>query len=512
MIPNGKWDIREFASQLSRKETGRWIGQHTAMLVVHGIGNQVPLGTLDSLSRTLLETLQELTGEELCLQHQFEKLSDGDIWFNNYIRIKRKKDLGNPEAFHLDLYEYYWAACTQDTASLDQIRLWIRDTVKQARRFYNENGDLLRKTSSTSAFIGSSGKLNWFKYSSMLFLVGQVIPSIMWLASWLPRIARLIPVVGSFLSSALSSALKNSSYSFANVIGDIVVYNTTDPKSNHFKVRRQVLAGAVTCLRRLVEPEEDQPHGPYGRVLLAGHSLGSQIAFDALNRLNHLITQNDLRGINSDGTYTEPSNGFSRITDVLGGFITFGSPLDKIAFFIREQSEKYEYIKIQMLRNYHCFKQRSMPIIPTPKFMLDPAIPRLFDDIRWINYHDKHDPVSGKLDFYEKLVNVHCDFRGNKFSFSHGWYWNSKNMFTDIIENFLLPDGMLRHNYTAPFESHAVDRIEVPRPEKKKDDPDRQWFDTKVSLPRKRWLTWSRLKANRGAVQPMVGEQITKIR
>ncbi len=472
MTPNGKWDIHEFTSALQRSET-RWITQNTAILITHGIGNQAPLATLDAFARTLVETFADITGEEIYLEHRFER-SENDIFFNNFIRIRREKDRGDHLAFHLDLYEYYWAPQAHDHASLDQVRIWIRDTVKQGRSFYEENGRLLRKTSSTSAFIGQSGKLNWFKYSSMLFVVGQVIPAIMWVANLLPKIAKAIPFAGSFISSALSSALKNSSYNFTNVIGDIVVYNTLDPKSEYYKIRKDILTGGVACLRKLIEPTEEQQR-PYGRVILAGHSLGSQISFDTLNRLNHLITQGDIRGINPDGTYVTPGYRAAHITDVLEGLITFGSPLDKIAFFLREQSEKHEYIRIQMLRNYFCFKQRRIPLEPKPKYILDPSIPRLFDNIRWINYHDKRDPVSGKLDFYENLVNVHCDFRSNMFSFSHGWYWNSKNMFTDIIENFLFHEDPLRHQTEAPFESPQVIRREISRPEKKKDAPDRLW-------------------------------------
>src|SRR5688572_23535031 len=205
MTPNGKWDIHEFASSLQASKT-RWITQNTAILITHGIGNQAPLATLDAFARSLVETLNEITGEEIYLEHRFEN-SDNDIFFNNFIRIRREKDRGDHLAFHLDLYEYYWAPQAHDHASLDQVRIWIRDTVKQGRSFYEENGRLLRKTSSTSAFIGQSGKLNWFKYSSMLFLVGQVIPAIMWVANLLPKIAKAIPFAGSFISSALSSAL-----------------------------------------------------------------------------------------------------------------------------------------------------------------------------------------------------------------------------------------------------------------------------------------------------------------
>jgi hypothetical protein len=139
--------------------------------------------------------------------------------------------------------------------------------------------------------------------------------------------------------------------------------------------------------------------------------------------------------------YTSEAAEKKHISNVLCGFVTFGSPLDKIAFFLREQSEHNEYLREQMLRNYHCFKQRAYPFATSLPFTLTASMRRLFDDILWINYHDRHDYVSGTLDFYEKLVNVDCEFNGKLFSFTHGWYWDHKEMFADIIDAFLLCEG-----------------------------------------------------------------------
>lgn len=446
MIANGQWDIRRFAAQIARKEH-HWLDHPTAMLIIHGMGNQIPLGTLDSFARGLAETMQELCGAELEIEHRFEKVTDGSIWFDNYVRIKRKDDAADTP--YLDVHEYYWANYAHNRASIAQIRMWVRDTVRQARKFYAEYADELRQTSPGSSFFGRGGSFRKWRYQFFLFILGQIIPVLMWIAGLVPKLLKAIPVAGTFFSGWMSNKIKEASYGFANVIGDVVIYNTSDAKTEHFKIRQDILAGAVASLRRLVEPREGEDHGDYSRVILCGHSLGSQIAFDAMNRLNHLITQDAIRGINTDGTYKTSWQGFGHIADVLCGFVTFGSPLDKIAFFFREQIEKQEYVRLQLLRNYHSFKQRLTEIKPPPKFTIKTSIPRLFDDILWINYHDRHDYVSGRLDFYEKLVNVDCNFRSRWFSITHGWYWNSKNMFTDIIENFLLYSGGLRHTNAA---------------------------------------------------------------
>lgn len=64
----------------------------------------------------------------------------------------------------------------------------------------------------------------------------------------------------------------------------------------------------------------------YDQVILAGHSLGSVVAYDALDRLS-----NDL----NTGNWRFPKDKRER----LPGLVTFGSPLDKIALFFWPNNE-----------------------------------------------------------------------------------------------------------------------------------------------------------------------------
>jgi hypothetical protein len=109
---------------------------------------------------------------------------------------------------------------------------------------------------------------------------------------------------------------------------------------------------------------------------------------------------------------------------MLCGLITFGSPLDKMAFFFREQTKKEQYLRSQIIKHFHGFKQRpwseqqtdgAKRLVATPQLFS-----RLFDDIRWRNYHDRGDLVSGSLDYYEKVANVDCRFQP---SLSLGEFW-----------------------------------------------------------------------------------------
>lgn len=97
-------------------------------------------------------------------------------------------------------------------------------------------------------------------------------------------------------------------------IGDVPLYVTADENSALYATRAAILKRGSDALRRLLES------GGYDSVYVAGHSLGSVIAYDTLNHL-----QRERR----TGRLADPA--YQR----LRGFTSFGSPLDKIDYFFR---------------------------------------------------------------------------------------------------------------------------------------------------------------------------------
>ena len=137
------------------------------------------------------------------------------------------------------------------------------------------------------------------------------------------------------------------------------------------------------------------------------------------------------------------------------GLLTFGSPLDKIAFFRREHVQRETILMLHIINDYHSFRQRDWYNIDElqHEIPVTKTIDRLFENIPWRNYFDKRDYVSGPLDFYDDVINVDCDYankiikkkdggktkemKSSFFSFTHSWYWDNPGMFKDIIGNFL---------------------------------------------------------------------------
>jgi hypothetical protein len=174
-------------------------------------------------------------------------------------------------------------------------------------------------------------------------------------------------------------------------------------------------------------------------VIVAGHSLGSQVAYDAINKLNLLINKEEVKGYNSDGIF---ENMKQSISDQMKGFITFGSPLDKIVFFLRENVPQQQYIRKQFLNHFHGFKQREMNFdrdqeTNSSYVKANSGLKRHLEDVLWRNYYDGHDYVSGGLDYYSGLTNIDCEFKSGKFGFTHSYYWDCEYFYRDIIVNFL---------------------------------------------------------------------------
>jgi len=436
--PNASLHLPDW-SELKARLAGRWPGEPAAMLIVHGIGHQRPLQTLDAWARGLADALAA-AGHDVHIEHRaaakHSTSSPKNLWFDNHLRLTA----GEGSA-PIDLYEYYWAHCTEDRAGFRAITRWLGGVVRGARAFYAENKALAASYEHAGTFFfKEDGTFRSFRYWLIVGGIGTllVLGSTLWAA--LRQTLALIPFLGPLLArlmDGMASRVQDGHASgLTNLLGDVVIYNTSDEKSAHYAARQKILNGAVSALCYLLEPREGSGWA-YRHVLLAGHSLGSQISFDALNRINFLVQQGALRGFRPDGSIdpTCPHPGFSHISGLFAFYATFGSPLDKIAFFLRDRAEQSEVLRAWMLANFHGFKQRPWTTAPLPGgFRFSCGFTRLLDQIPWVNYHDSKDAVSGALDFYHPLTNVDCGFHGSgPIPFTHGDYWTCRAFFADVL-------------------------------------------------------------------------------
>jgi hypothetical protein len=113
----------------------------------------------------------------------------------------------------------------------------------------------------------------------------------------------------------------------------------------------------------------------YGKIAIVGHSLGSVIAYDTLNRL---LVDDDL----SAGPPPVPRADIAKRTSI---FLTFGSPLDKTAYFFSLMGKNTRHVREQLAAVVQ-------PLIQSYKKY------RIFP---WLNIYSRNDIICGHLDFYD---------------------------------------------------------------------------------------------------------------
>jgi hypothetical protein len=178
-------------------------------------------------------------------------------------------------------------------------------------------------------------------------------------------------------------------------VGDVAIYVTAHTLSTFDQIRDDIKA----LVRRIVCAIYQQ--GRYERVVIVGHSLGSLIAYDALNAT--------MLADSLSGAY-----GVQRTRR----FVTFGSPLDKTAFFFRA---------VDAVRAPF---REGLAASVQPMLIYRPSSPPTFD---WINLYSPHDIISGKLDLYPAVDN-RPDPQADTPLWAHVQFWSNELLARTIAE------------------------------------------------------------------------------
>lgn len=366
----------------------------TAFLVIHGIGEQRPFETLDGYARGVIDEFRD-RGAAFSIEHRIaESTAGGSGWTESFVRLQEN---GSDNA--VDIHECYWAYLTEQKASLRDIWNWLALTAIATARYYRENEALQRAYEERRKQRGAS--VFRFPIYRFLFAALTIYPLI-WLAG------KLIPrAIRTLVAKAMRPL---GTQVIVGYVGDVAIYTTTDEKSKFFPIRSKILEVSQALLESLLAD------GRYDRVVLVGHSLGSVIAYDTLNRLN--LKAN-----------LHPA--FRPQLARLHGLVTFGSPLDKIAFFFREHTRADEYVRRGILDALHSF--RAKPLHPdAPQSPMTTQIRPLLGNFPWLNFFDAQDPVSGHLDFYADVENRQLDM-GARWGLAHTAYWKDTRFYRESL-------------------------------------------------------------------------------
>ncbi|WP_102205917.1 hypothetical protein, partial [Fischerella thermalis] len=354
----------------------------TAFMIIHGVGEQIPYETVDYFAQNLIKHYE---GQSLPikLEHLIAKrrLPNGNPWIESFVRVSSAEL--QPDDF-IDIHEYYWAADTENKISVPEVLQWTEQTLQGTIAFYSreENQDKLDeilKENKWKKFF--KYRLRWLTIFLRLFNI--VYP-------WLRLIVCILLLLlspflhGQFLQPAWKLSRKIVTPLLVNFVGDVAIYTTTNVKSPYHKIRGQILAESLALLKAILKDKEAN----YDQVIIAGHSLGSCIAYDTLNLL---CIEASL----------SKDKGKSLLVDKITGLITFASPLDKIAFFFREMAQQHQYIRQRILEHLNSFRVKPLYIQITPYLTKNPVECQL-EQVRWVNYYHLQDPISGHLEVIRK--------------------------------------------------------------------------------------------------------------
>jgi hypothetical protein len=276
----------------------------------------------------------------------------------------------------------------------------------------------------------------WLAYQGWTSAL-QLPPAATWLLEWPIHLLRLLlganwgERIGRYVQRVLMSSFWLWPFVFlisavvrnflVQYVGDVTAYISSNKIDRFDRIRKKIKdaakesAGAV-YLAKAVGSDSNSNDFEYEKVAIVGHSLGSVIAYDTLNRL---IADDALAG------------GTTGIIPRTCLFLTFGSPLDKIAFFFSVMGKNTEHIREQLAAVVQ-------PLIQDYKN-------RLF---RWVNVYSRNDIICGHLDFYDlpaelipagaKPVENVCDEDALIPLVAHVEYWNNLTVWNQLLAEIIL--------------------------------------------------------------------------
>jgi hypothetical protein len=243
-----------------------------AIVVIHGIGEQIPMGTLRAFVRGVWETDASLTlagGAGVNPQEVWSKPDHrtGSLELRRITTRRTKPVDAFPAGVRSDFYELYWADLSAGS-TWGHIQAWLF-------------GLLLRGPSRVPARVFTAWVLLWILTLIVAtLLLGAVLPreslnefpGLLWT---LPPFAWISGLSASFLTGLTALFAWATGYVVIPYIGRIVRYTRAIP--DNVQARQRIRERGLALLGKLHERED------YERVIVVGHSLGAILAYDLVS-------------------------------------------------------------------------------------------------------------------------------------------------------------------------------------------------------------------------------------
>jgi hypothetical protein len=397
-----------------------------AVLLIHGIGEQIPMDTLRGF-------VDAVWSKHTAIHHRF---GDKTVWskpddISGNFELRRLTTGRNRAGIRTDFFEFYWANLAQDT-TMSQVTSWLRLLV-------------LRRPSRIPAPL----KPVWWLFAASASAIAATLT-----AYGMPDASHWIlsGLLGSIAPALLAGFL-------VSYVGDAARYLHGSPANvDH---RQRIRSKGIEILKKL------QESGEYQRIIVVGHSLGSVIGYDiltylwairakppasapgtepetsALNRLVELSRNPPL----SLQAYREAQTEYWRELQANGDnwlisdFITLGSPLTYADFLLaKDQADLHTKQEARELPTCPPALEKTRSGLtfahaPNSRKGSKPSIPHhaaVFGPTRWTNlyfptqYLVKGDLIGGPLApmFGQGIYDIPVETPIRRGYFSHTLYWD----------------------------------------------------------------------------------------
>lgn len=162
-------------------------------------------------------------------------------------------------------------------------------------------------------------------------------------------------------------------------VGDVAAYVSPHVVDRFFDLRHRVKDAIWSAARAVYALRDETGNFAYDHIFVAGHSLGSVIVYDVLNRL---MNDDKLNAKKSDPCCNDVPNEPLDVGGRTRFLLTYGSPLDKTAFIFSMQDEAAGSER-------DAIAATLQPLI---------VYERPFE---WQNIWSPYDIISGPLEFYD---------------------------------------------------------------------------------------------------------------
>lgn len=375
----------------------------TAILVCHGMGQQVRYQTISSVAEALLIEARRRGAVTSPVDVVLSQAND------DFLARAEVKWEADGEQHEVHVYEAYWAPLTEG-----KVTYW--ETIKFLFRAGYRGFKASLRSSTFDRWVfggpkpmpinrGTSFALLLTLLALLLVVAIIAIVSLTLAAQWKMAIsstpahagdvwvwlrwaAMFIPGVGRDPQISFALIMRVIAWTFLAIVtfairhfvieyvGDVAAYISPYKDSKFDELRHQIRKIGLNVGKVVYGFEPKQATVPnYSHVVMVGHSLGSVLAYDTLNSL-----------INADQLCT--SDDRRDVVKRTRALVTFGSPLDKTAFMFRLQAQGEE----QWIREALAASVQPL-IVDYKKYR-----PSTF---HWINLWSRMDVISGALNYYD---------------------------------------------------------------------------------------------------------------